>query len=128
VERSGRSLIRENAGEELVAAVPELRSGYEGTLFWWGGEEPGLHLLFGEVVNPYLMRELKTRDSGDDLKRIFDFLERMATTDDELANVVAVTVCERLGDEQEVLARARRLMGPDTLILSEEVERFWGRN
>jgi hypothetical protein len=125
---AGGRLTTGNTGEELVAAVPELRPAYEETLAYWAGEEPGLHNLFGDVVNPCLMRELRRRDSGEDLDRIFGFLERMATANDELANVVAVTVCERLGDEWKVLRRAQHLMGPKTRELSDEVERFWGRD
>ena len=120
-------LSSENVGEELVAAVPELHSAYDAELAWWGGDDPGDHNLFMNVVNPYLWDALQERGSGDDLDRLFAFIERMAVEDESLENVVQVTICERLGDEKQVLARARRLMGPETLRHSHWIERFWCR-
>jgi hypothetical protein len=122
-----RRLSSENVGEALVVAVPELRSAYDAELAWWGGDDPGDHNLFANVVNPYLWDALQQRESGDDLDRLFAFIERMAVEDESLAGVVQVTICERLGDDRQVLAHARRLMGPETLRHSVWIERFWCR-
>lgn len=121
-----RRLSSENAAEELLAAVPELRSttSYQRLRDLYGDDDPGDHVFFGNILDPYLMDVLRERDSGDDLDRIFAFVERMATEDESLENVVQVTICERLGDEKQVLARARRLMGPETLRHSHWIERF----
>ena len=62
------------------------------------------------------------------LQPIFAFLEQLANQPDlHVQEVVSVSVCERLGDKQEWLAKARTYMGPATLHLSQEIEEFWGR-
>jgi hypothetical protein len=50
-----------NVAEALVKAVPDLRAHYEEELRWWGDEKPGPHIIFGDVLNPYLIDLL---DSG----------------------------------------------------------------
>jgi hypothetical protein len=54
--------------------------------------------------------------------------ELLAHHDDvHMQELVAVTVCERLGDGRELLQKARKFMGPRTRQFSKEVEDFWGR-
>jgi hypothetical protein len=107
--------------------VPELVESLDRELEVWG-EDIGLHILFGMVVNPYLISKLQRGEESGPVKRIFEFLERMASSgDDKLANVVATTICERLGDDPIILERARGLMGPQTRHLCNAIETFWGR-
>lgn len=52
----------------------------------------------------------------------------MATSpDDDLRNALTVSLLENLGDDRQRLEKARLTMGPATLALSHEIERFWGR-
>lgn len=114
--------------EALRASVPELGDLLDDQLEVWG-EDIGLHVIFGVVVNPYLISNLERDEESASVKRVFEFLERMASSgDDELANVVATGVCERLGDDPVILARARGLMGPRTRDLCDAIEAFWGRD
>jgi hypothetical protein len=83
------------------------------------------------VLNPYLLRLLTSTESVDQhtdvLRRIFALLERMARHDDvRVHEVVAVTVCERLGSDPATLAAARPFMGDATRRMSHDVEAFWG--
>ncbi|MBD2185315.1 hypothetical protein H6S82_09850 [Planktothrix sp. FACHB-1355] len=118
----------DNLGEHLVTAIPELRSQYESELEWWGDEQSGAHIIFGDILNPYLISLLELGDREDTIKRIFAFLEQLANHEDtQIQEVVAVTVCERLGDNKNLLAKARQYMGNTTLCFSDQIEEFWGR-
>jgi hypothetical protein len=117
-----------NVAEALVEAVPELRPRYEAELRWWGNEQPGPHVIFGDVLNPYLIELLDSAGHEDKLRQVFQFLERLATHEDvHVQELVAVTVCERLGDCREHLQRAQKFMGVRTRQFAKEVEDFWGR-
>jgi hypothetical protein len=117
-----------NVAEAPVKAVPDLRAHYEEELRWWGDEKPGPHIIFGDVLNPYLIDLLDSGHHEDKLRQVFQFLELLAKHDDvHIQELVAVTVCERLGNRPEHLKRARKFMGPRTRQFSKEVEDFWGR-
>ncbi len=119
----------ENMAEKLIEVVPELRCQYESELEWWGDEQPGTHIIFGDVLNPYLICLLESGNQEAIMVRIFAFLEELASHEDtRVQEVVAVTVCERLGDDSKVIEKARRYMGKKTLSLSNEIEDFWGRD
>lgn len=116
--------------EALMEATPELTEGYLELKEEWGDEEPGPHIVFGDVLNPVLLRLLEAGDGTDKtesmLRRIFALLERMARNDDlKVQEVASTTVLDRLGGDAEALGAARHYMGDATKRLSEEVERFW---
>lgn len=100
--------------EALVSAAPELRRKYvEETEAW--GEEMGPHVIYGDVLNPYLTDLLQAGDdptAEEALGRIFVFLERMlGDPDPDFSEVVTITVAEHLESDPE-LERARLFMGP----------------
>lgn len=100
--------------EALVRAVPELRGKYAEETDAWG-EEMGPHVIYGDVLNPYLTDLLQAGDdptAEEALGRIFAFLERMlGDPDPEVSNVAATTVAEHLESDPH-LERARLFMGP----------------
>jgi hypothetical protein len=117
-----------NMAEALIEAVPDLRAPYAEELRVWGDELPGPHIIFGDVLNPYLIKLLDSHHTTEQLQKVFEFLELLAHHDDVyIQELVAVTVCERLGDRRELLQKARKFMGPRTRQFSKEVEDFWGR-
>jgi len=124
-----KTITLDNLAIGLVEAVPELRSAYEAELEWWGDEQPGVHIIFGDIFNPYLISLLESDNQPERLKPVFNFLEELANHEDvQVQEVVAVTVCERLGDRAEWLAKARQYMGKTTLSFSQEMEAFWSRD
>ena len=55
-------------------------------------------------------------------------MNKMAESeDDEVVNVLQVTILERIGDSPKWLKIAREYMSSKVLILSEEIERYLGR-
>jgi len=122
------TLTYEKLDTELLMVLPELRERYKEESRWWKGEHPGQHIIFGDLLNPFLIVLLERGGDHALLKRAFAFLEKMAKSQDiRVVNVVAVTVCERLGDNPTWLAKARNYMGPCTTRLSIEVEKGLGR-
>jgi hypothetical protein len=117
-----------NVAEALVEAVPDVRGRYEEERCLWGDEKPGPHIIFGDVLTPYLIDLLNLERQEGKLREVFEFLERLANHPDvHIQELVAVTVCERLGDYREHLKKAYKFMGPRTRQFSEEIEAFWGR-
>lgn len=126
-------LTRANIAEQVIKRFPVLKADVlrvaqeEGV----GNEalnELGIHLLFGDVFNPCIVRLLADRVTATSIRAAFDFLEELAASEDEqLTEVVAVTVCERLGDDEDILHSAVQEMGPHTRALAKKQEAGWGR-
>ena len=117
-------LTYEDLSERLVTTLPELQRAYDELLSWSRDGKPGPHVVYGDVLNPYLITLLETHsdEEYEVLRRIFDFLEVLANHEDKLVRqVAAVTVLERLwglGDRWKV---AQTFMGPETRRLAKTV-------
>jgi len=48
-------LTYDNLSEKLVEAVPEIKEQYAQELRWWGDETPGQHVIYGDLLNPYIV-------------------------------------------------------------------------
>ena len=128
-----RRYCYEKPGEALTAIVPELRQQYKELIKWYDGEFPGAHVIYGDVLNPFidtLLDEIGTSDERPEtkeiLRRIFAHLETLSEDPDkQVQEVVAVTVCEYIGGHKERLFKAKGFMGPKTRKISEEVEDYW---
>ena len=121
------AMVKETLEEELVAAMPELRPDLEALRESWGDDKLGIHVVVGDVLGKHVERAV---DAGawSQLHAACHFMERMATSPDgDLRNALTVSLLEKLGDDRERLGKARLSMGPNTLVLSHEIERFWGR-
>ncbi|UTR13922.1 hypothetical protein MM221_15080 [Salipaludibacillus sp. LMS25] len=112
---------------EMLKVFPELRELYEEELEDWDGGDPGAHNIFGDIFNPYLIKQIKEGDEVK-MKQVFHFLEKMAVSEDELVQEVLVcTVLEYLGDERSLLSKAHDYMEYNTKKLSDEIEKGLGR-
>jgi hypothetical protein len=121
------NMVARRFEEELVAHIPETASDLHALRSSWGEDEIGLHIVVGDVLAPHVERAVDS-DEQDRIHRVCAFMERMATsTDERLRNALQVSLLEVLGDDRARLEKARLAMGPATLALSHEIERFWGR-
>ncbi len=118
----------EDLNHAVISRFPELEPAYRDLkAMYQVGEEPGPHVVYGDVLNPHLIRLFKTQAVASQVQPLFDFLEELASSPDQhIQEVVSATVCERLNGDRAVRAVARRYMGPRTLQMAEEVERAWG--
>src|SRR5262245_34679321 len=55
----------------LLAKVPEFRIPFEQLRRTYGGDKPGQHIVFGDIVSPFLEEHLKNREDREVLTRIF---------------------------------------------------------
>jgi hypothetical protein len=116
----------EKLSEKLVEIVPELKSAYELECQQWGEDRPGPHIIFGDLLSPYLLGLLRSNKQENILFRIFSFLEQLANQEDtRVQEVVAFTILERLRSDKELLAYAQKYMGERTRRFCQELKEFW---
>lgn len=108
----------DNMVTKVLEAIPELRSFHDRALALnesdgvWSGQ----HAAYEEVVSKAI-KEMFQLEKPDErvLRKIFDFLEMLATHADERVQEVAHnSVCESLCSDELALQRARKYMGPAT--------------
>lgn len=87
----------------------------------WDGDEPGPHILYGDLLTPYLVTLLNAAGSEMPLLRAFDFLEQMARSEDQaIRDVRGASVLEGMGPE--LLERAEDYMGIRTKELARGIK------
>jgi len=123
---NGKEVRYEDMTDLLVTRAPELREEIEEVRRWWEPDVPGQHIIYGDVLNPYLKNLLQTGANDERLRELFMLLEELAHNPDEhVQEVVVVTVLESLLGHPALFARAREFMAPTTLAMSYELERGW---
>jgi hypothetical protein len=119
-------LTYDNVVEALIGRFPELGGAYGKWLDSWKGERPGQYNSWGELVSPYFRDLLKSKRDPNTLKRIFEFFEEMAGSDDvHVVNLLQVEELEFLTAKPELLAYAWEFMGEKTKALTRETAKLW---
>jgi hypothetical protein len=109
-----RTLSYVVANDQLLEAVPELVDQYRAEEQWWGDETPPPHVVYEDLLNPFIRKALAEAENGI-LERVFNFIELLSSSDDSrLRELVSVAVCERLSEDPSEIARLRRYMGRRT--------------
>ena len=84
------------------------------------------HVFYGDVLNEFVFKLLEENKEKELLQRIFAFYEEMAICgDDNVENVLQVTLLEYLWDDFTVLTRAYRYMHPKTKKLCDELQYYF---
>lgn len=87
------------------------------------------HVFFGDVVNIAIANLISSGSNQEQLQKLFDFMEQMMHEGNEdVQNIIIVTILERLGDDSAILREASRYMGTKTRTASDDIEQYWGRN
>ena len=80
----------------LVDKLPNLQQKYAEEISWQEGDETGSHVVYGDVLTPYLS-ECISKDNQKALKLVFGFLENLLELNDEyVTEVVSFSVLESL--------------------------------
>lgn len=126
-----KPLAYASLNESLIEACPELAAELEGERGGRFGEEPGPHVVYGDLIAGHLVRLATQPDSEDVIGRrdgALAFLERLACDPDfEVRCVAQVSVLESVLDSPGAFCRLEAGMGPCTIRLVHEVARSWGR-
>ena len=86
---------------KLTEALPEIKNVYNDETSWQEGDETGSHMVYADVLVPYIKEQIATKNRLL-LIKIFDFIELLITTNDEYANeVVELSVLESLLFDEE---------------------------
>lgn len=122
-----KDFIYDELNDKLILAVPEIRKKYEEECEWWEDEKPGPHIVFGDILTPFIISVIKSRNQETEiLDRIFNFLEQMSNHEDiHIQEVVAVSVIEYFVDDPNLMEEARKYMGPTTVKFSYEMDEGW---
>ena len=100
----------------LVRRFPAAIDGYFAIKRLWAGEEPGPHIVYGDIFVP-LVRAALNGTSNAELRAAMDFLEELSETGDVVVlEVVVTTILESLLDAPGRV-RLESSMGPRTLKL-----------
>lgn len=106
----------------LCSEFPELKNLITAENEWLGENLP--HCLFGNVLNPIVVRLLKKDDykTNSLLERIFGMYEKFAEYGDtETKNLLQVTLLEYLWNEHITYSRALQLMGERTKEINKNI-------
>jgi hypothetical protein len=110
-----------NFAEIVLESFPELRSAYEEETRLAGGK-PSNYALSGSLIIPLIDQALQSKDQAL-IERLFDFIERLATSPDiDVVNLAQTDICEYLGGTDERYHASRPHMRPATRLLSDDVE------
>ena len=125
-EKPQGGLRYEDLNAWLVEEIPELDEPYGKEREWWGEEKPGPHVVYGNLLTPYIVRLLESGDSRESIKRAFGLLETLLAHEDvRVQEVAAVTVLEALQGNPEWLDLIRPQAGPLARQAVRELAQFW---
>ena len=118
---------KEYFAQELGGRFPEFRETYQEHLEYY--KELLGHVFFGgETLLGVLESLLKTNEEKEKIRRYIDFVEDMyANGDDDVQNIVEVTILECLGDDETVLRNAFTYSSEELMLVSQSIEKGWGR-
>ena len=109
----------------LAERFPEFRMAYQEHLEDYG-EILG-HVFFN-VLHRALVPLLKINEDGEKIRGYIGFLEDMyANGDEDVRNIVEVTILEVLGDDETVLRNAFTYFSEELMLASQSIEKGWGR-
>ena len=121
--RPHEGLIYETASEKLIEFVPELNEAYRRELDWWGSETPGPHVIYEDILNPYVDRLLESADDAA-LRRVFNFIELLATAEDARRTILLPSPSSNPSRRNVLRTRqARQYMGPATRTILRNVQK-----
>ena len=112
-----------NMINELFIQFPVLSSVYEDE----GDHIENLqHLTYGIVFVPFIRQSVCVNDQNA-IRRICDFMECMAGSDDSLVSeLLAVSVLESMLSERELINSLKQYLGTETLNILSVMEKEYG--
>ncbi|MCL2610520.1 MAG: hypothetical protein FWE02_02470 [Defluviitaleaceae bacterium] len=75
---------------------PNLESTYFEEISWQEGENTGSHVIYGDVLTPYIVECIENKNENE-IKKIFDFIEEILSFNDKYAEeVVTLSIFESI--------------------------------
>ena len=96
---------------KLIAAFPELEDHYLEEIQWQDGDETGAHVVYGDVLKPYLLHHITTKNK-DVVQKILAFIEKSLSENDPLLNeIIAFSVLESILTDNIDLSYVEPMLG-----------------
>ena len=88
-------------------------------------EEDGMHVMFGMVVTPYIRKCIN--ENSDNLHKIFEFIEKMETSEDRMiAEVAEISILEDLITKDKMLLETiQKFAGSETILAIKELSKWY---
>jgi len=107
----------------LLARFPNLTAKYLHEISWQEGDSTGSHVVYGDVLTPYLV-ECITSGNIQETEKIFAFLEEILSLKDEYSeNVIACSVIESITLLLMKRDNFQMLLGDSSRTIFEEFKR-----
>lgn len=104
---------------KLLEYLPEIKEKYNEEVSWQDGDDTGSHVVFGDVVFPYIVEH---KENTDVARNCFVAIENLLKTNDEyVEEVVVLSVLENLLYEQPAICDWIEFMGEKTKVLYAEL-------
>jgi len=105
---------------KLIELLPEIKGIYEDETSWQEGDETGSHVIFSDVLLPFILNNLDDRQIT---KNNFKVIEKILELHDEYADeVIALSVLENLFYEQDVVGKIENYLGTLSKGIFEQFE------
>ena len=123
---TNEQLTKEELATEFIKLFPHYQADYDEHIADYS-ELLG-HVFFGDVLNRPLAALLKSNHDKKAIQQYMKFLEHMfAHGNEDVKNIVCVTILEYLGDDDIVLKNAYSYFSDELIEASVQVEKSLGR-
>lgn len=108
----------------LIKNFPNLIDKYKKEVNWQEGDDTGSHIVYGDVLTPYLMECIEKNNDGEVIK-ILSFLEEVLGYNNKYSDeVIAFSVLERIEYQYRDSALLNNNYGEITKKVIEEIRNF----
>jgi len=112
----------ETINSALMHKFPELAPRFEEQFNAWNSKDIPAHCFLGDSLNVYLVELLRKNHDKNQIKKIFEFYECLAYSEDErVRDLLQVTLLEYLWDEKVVYENALQYMLPKTFQINSSI-------
>lgn len=98
----------------LTKLLPEIKASYDEEVSWQEGDKTGSHVVFGDVLLPYILKSAKSGNIQC-LIKCFNMIEKILSLDDKYADeVITLSILESLSYETDLKIDLSEIMGDKT--------------
>ena len=114
--------------QKLLEYLPEIEGPYNEEVSWQEGNNTGSHIVFEDVLTPYIRKCAEKKDSVV-LQKSFSAIEKILSLNDEYAEeVVQLSVLESiLFSEKEIMCETEKYMENKTKKKFAELKELYKR-
>lgn len=110
--------------KKLLELIPEIKPLYEEETSWQEGDDTGSHVVFSDVLFPYLIDNLKKNNEAT-IHICFKAIEEILNLKDDYADeVIVISILENLSYEEFEFDKMISYMQKNTKKLYEEVVNY----